>query len=141
MSSFIYNSAKLRLLQRNFDFENDDFKVALVTATYSADKDAHEFFTDVTSESSGTNYTAGGKALENIVLSQDDANDRAILDADNLVWSVATLVARAAVIYKDTGSAATSPLLAYVDFDEDLETAGEDFILQWHEEGILGLGE
>jgi hypothetical protein len=141
MSSFIYNSAKLRLLQRSFDFENDSFKVALLTSSYSPDKDVHEFFADVTNEVSGTNYTAGGKTLQNILLSQDDANDRAILDADNLVWSVATLVARAAVIYKDTGSAATSPLLAYIDFEEDLEAAGEDFILQWNQDGIFGLAE
>ena len=141
MSSFIYNSAKLRLLQGAFDFTSDQFKVALVTSAHSPDKDTHEYFADLTNEVTGTNYTSGGKVLQNIVLSQDDENDRAILDADNLVWSVATFTARAAVIYKNTGSAATSPLLAYIDFDEDLEATGEDFILQWHEDGILALGE
>jgi len=141
MASFLYNSAKLRILQRDFDFANDEFKVALVTAAYAPDKDTHEFFADITNEVSGANYIASGSALENIVLSQDDENDRAILDADNLVWSVASFTARAAVIYKNTGSAATSPLLAYIDFEEDLEAAGEDFILQWHEDGIIALGE
>ena len=141
MSSFIYNSAKLRILQGVFDFTSDEFKVALVASAYSPDKDAHEFFVDLTNEVTGTNYTSGGKVLQNILLSQDDENDRAILDADNLVWAVATFTARAAVIYKNTGSAATSPLLAYIDFDEDLEAAGEDFILQWHQDGIMSLGE
>jgi hypothetical protein len=141
MPSIIYNSAKLRILQGEFDFINDDFKVALVTTAYTPDKDAHEFFSDISNEVSGTNYTAGGKALANISLSQDDANDRAILDADDLVWSVASFTARAAVIYKSTGSAATSPLLAYIDFEEDLEAAGEDFILQWHADGIFAVGE
>lgn len=141
MSSFIYNSAKLRILQRDFDFVNDEIKVALVTAAHVPDKDVHEYFADITNEVSGTGYTAGGQALENITLAEDDANDRAILDADNLIWSVASFTARAAVIYKNTGTAATSPLLAYIDFEEDLEAAGEDFILQWHEDGILALGE
>lgn len=141
MPSFLYNSAKLRILQRTFDFANDDFKVALVTSAYAPDKDAHEFFTDLTNEVIGTGYTAGGQTLENIVLSQDDANDRAILDADDLAWSVASFTARAAVMYKDTGASATSPLLAYVDFEEDLEAAGEDFLLLWHEDGIIALGE
>lgn len=141
MPSFLYNSAKLRILQRTFDFANDDFKVALVTSAYAPDKDAHQYFANITNEVTGTNYAAGGKVLENIALSQDNANDRAILDADNLAWSVASFTARAAVIYKDTGSAATSPLLAYIDFEEDLEAAGEDFLLQWHEDGIFSLGE
>ena len=141
MASFLYNSAKLRILQGDLDFANDQFKVALVTAGYAPDKDAHEFFADITNEVSGTGYTAGGKVLENISLTQDDQDDRAILDADNLAWSVASFTARAAVIYKNTGSAATSPLLAYIDFEEDLEAAGEDFLLQWHEDGILAMGE
>jgi hypothetical protein len=141
MTSFIYNSTKLGILQGNFDFEGDEFKVALVTSAYVPDRDAHEFFADLTNEVTGTNYVAGGKVLANVVLSQDNANDRAILDADNLVWSVASFTARAAVIYKATGASASSPLLAYIDFDEDLEAAGEDFILQWHEEGIMGVGK
>ncbi len=141
MPSFLFNSAKLRILQGGFDFSNDEFKIALVTAAYAPDKEAHEFYAHITNEVSGTGYTAGGQTLENITLAQDDQNDRAILDADNLAWSVASFTARAAVIYKDTGSAATSPLLAYIDFEEDLEAAGEDFLLQWHEDGILALGE
>ncbi len=141
MSSFIYNSAKLLILQGAFDFANDEFKVALVNAGYLGDRDAHEVFADISNEVSGTNYTAGGKILDNIALTRDDANDRAVLDADNLVWPVASFTARAAVLYHNTGSSATSPLLAYIDFEEDLEAAGEDFTLQWHEDGIISLGE
>ena len=141
MTSFLYNRAKLAILQNEFDFTADEFKAALVTAAYAPDKDAHETFDDITDEVTGTGYAAGGKALENIALSRDDANDRAVLDADNLTWPLATFIARAAVIYKNTGSAATSLLLAYVDFDEELESAGEDFILKWNQEGILSLGE
>lgn len=141
MTSFLYNSAKLRLLQGEFDFVNDVLKVALVTAAYAADQDAHEFFADVTHEVSGSGYTAGGKPLQNKTVTQDDDNDAAIFDADDLSWTVATFVARAAVIYKDSGSPATSPLLAYIDFEEDIEAAGEDFLLRWHENGILTLGD
>ena len=141
MPSFLYNSAKFRLLQGTFDFANDTFKVALLTSAYAPDKDAHQYFADIDHEVSGSGYIAGGKAVENIALSQDDANDRAILDADDLAWSVASFTARAAVVYKDTGSAATSPLLAYIDFEEDLEANGEDFLLLWHEDGIIALGE
>lgn len=139
MSSFMYNSAKLRILQGDFDFGSDEFKVALVTAAYSADADAHEFFADVTDEVLGSGYIAGGKELMGKTLARDDANDAVIFDAEDLVWIVATFTARAAVVYKNSGSAATSPLLAYIDFEDDLEAAGEDFTIEWHEDGILTL--
>lgn len=141
MASFLYNSAKLRILQGDLDFENDEFKVALVTAAYAADQDAHQFFTDLSAEVNGSGYTAGGKVLQNAALTRDDANDLVVFATDNLSWTVAAFIARAAVIYKNTGSPATSPLLAYIDFEEDLEAAGEDFLLQWHANGILTLGD
>jgi hypothetical protein len=41
------------------------------------------------------------------------------------------------VIWKDTGSAATSPLLGYVDFGAD-ETSSGTFTLQWDAtDGVL----
>lgn len=141
MSSFLYNSAKMRILQGEFDFEEDEFKVALVSSIYIPDEDTHEFFEDLSNEITGSGYSAGGKVLDNVVLSRDDDNDLVVLDGDSLNWSVATFTARAAVIYKNTGSSATSPLLAYIDFEEDLEAAGEDFLLEWHEDGILTLGD
>ncbi|MEX1247551.1 MAG: hypothetical protein WEA61_03650 [Anaerolineales bacterium] len=141
MTSILYNSAKLRILQGDLDFENDEFKVALFSSAYIANQDAHEFFADLTNEVSGSGYTAGGKILQNKALIRDDDNDVVVFDAGDLSWTVATFTARAAVIYKGTGSPATSPVLAYIDFEEDLEAAGEDFLLQWHENGILTLGD
>ena len=141
MSSFLYNAAKLRMLQGGFDLENEAFKVALVTSDYIADQDAHAYYADLSAEVVGPGYTAGGKDLGAPVLSRDDDNDLAVLSADSLIWTVATFVARAAVIYQDSGDPASSPLLAYIDFEEDLESEGEDFLLQWHADGILTLGD
>jgi hypothetical protein len=119
----------------------DTLKVALVTSSYTANKDGHDYFDDVTSEVSGTNYTAGGKTLAGISLSQDNANERAALLASNLTWSVATFTARGAVLYKATGNPATSPLIAYMDFGVDRSVAGQDFNLEWNPNGLLFLGE
>jgi hypothetical protein len=140
MASFVYNRAKLALMEQEFDFSSDTFKVALVTAGYAADIDAHEFFDDVTNETSGTGYTAGGKVLQDISLTRDDNNDWIVLDADDLTWALASFVTHGAVIYKSTGTAGTSMLFAYIDFEEDLNPDGEDFLLQWHNQGILTLG-
>lgn len=141
MFSFLFNSSKLALLNGDIDLAADTIKVALVGSGYSADKDAHEFFDDVTDEVSGTGYTAGGKTLVNAALAQDNVNDRAVLSADDLTWPLATLTTRAAVVYKSTGNPATSPLIAYLDFGADETVNGEDFTIVWHQDGVLYLGE
>ena len=141
MTSFLYNAGKIALLSGGVNLVNDAIKVALFTSGYVPDKDSDENFDDVTNEVSGSGYTAGGKTLTGASTEQDDDNDRAILRADNLSWPVATFTARAAVIYKDTGSAATSLLVAYVDFGDDQSVSGEDFTLEWHQDGVLYLGE
>lgn len=141
MSSLIFNGAKEALLNGDFDFSSDDLKVALVTDGYTPDIDADEFFDDVDNEVSGTGYSSGGKSLANVAIGRDDANDRAFLDADDLTWPLATFTARAAVIYQNTGTPSTSRLLAYVDFDEDKISSGQDFTIEWHANGIFYLGE
>lgn len=141
MFSFIYNSAKFAILSGAIQPLVDTLKVALVTSAYSANKDGHDYFNDVTGEVSGTGYTASGKALSGLSLSQDNANDRAALLASNLSWSVGTFTARGAVLYKASGSAATSPLIAYMDFGADRSVAGQDFNLEWNPNGLIFLGE
>jgi hypothetical protein len=141
MFSFLYNGGKKRLLDGSIDLLVDTIKVALLGSGYAADKDAHEFLDDVTHEVSGTGYTAGGKVINNRSVAQDNANNRALLRGDDVVWPLATFTTRAAVIYKATGNAATSPLIAFVDFGEDNIMIGEDFSLHWNSEGILYLGE
>jgi hypothetical protein len=79
--------------------------------------------------------------IDNLAVAKDNANNRAGLHGDDVVWSLATFTARAAVLYKATGSPGTSPLIAFMDFGEDKIMSGEDFSLNWNSEGILYLGE
>ncbi len=141
MVNLIYNKGKTEILNGAIDLLTDTIKVALVTSSYSPNKDTHDYFDDVTNEVSGTGYTAGGKALANKSVTQDDTNDRAEFDTDDVTWTVSTITARAVVLYKDSGTASTSPLLAYIDFGDDYTTLGEDFTVEWDTEGILYLGE
>jgi hypothetical protein len=141
MASLIYNKGKTEILNGGIDLLNDTIKVALVTSSYPPDKDNHDYFDDVTNEVSGTGYAAGGKALSNKAIRQDNTNDRAEFDADDVTWTVATITARGAVVYKDTGTDSTSPLIAYIDFGQDYATTGADFTIEWDSEGIQYLGE
>lgn len=143
MASLAYNSAKIKLSDGStIDWVNDTVKVMLVTSSYTPDKDLHDFRDDVTNEVVGTGYSAGGMALANKAHTQDDSNDRAVFDADNLVWSTATITARAAVLYKSRGGASSADeLIAYVDFLADKSSTAADFTIQWNVDGIFNLGE
>jgi hypothetical protein len=53
-------------------------------------------------------------------------------DADDPAWTAVTFTnGRYAIIYKDTGSAATSPLMGYIDFGANQSPSGIDFTIQF----------
>jgi hypothetical protein len=101
---------------RRFDWVNDTFKVSLHTVTFVPDQDTLDFFDDCTNEVTGTGYTAGGVTVSGKTLSRDAAsNETRLLMADN-VWGPGATIAgvRVAVLRKDTGAAATSPVIGYL---------------------------
>ncbi|ART69128.1 hypothetical protein BTO20_11530 [Mycobacterium dioxanotrophicus] len=101
----------------------DTIKAVGVSASYAFSQ-AHEFLADVPSLArvctspalTGKSYTAG-------VLDADDALFTAVTGAQVI----------AAVVYKDTGNAATSPLLFYIDSMTGLPftPSGADELITW----------
>lgn len=141
MASGIYNAYKVQLLKgANIDHESDTIKVALVTSSYTPDFDAHDFFDDVTNEVSGTGYTAGGATLASKTVTQDNTDNEGVFDAADVTWSSSTITARGAVLYKSTGTASTSPLIAYIDFGSDQSSSSGNFVITWNAEGIVNIG-
>ena len=114
-----YNLGMQNFMLGLIDWEDDTIRCALTTSSYSPNKDTDEFFDDVTNEVVGAGYTADGAALTTLAVNVDTAADEVQLDSDNVQWTAATITARIAVIYKDTGTPATSPLIGWVDFGED----------------------
>lgn len=139
MADVIFNNFKKNIMNGSIDLDTDTIKVALVTSSYSPNQDTHEFFSSVTNEVVGTGYSAGGAALANKAVTEDTTDDEGVFDADDTSWAGSTITARAAVLYKDTGNAATSPLIAYVDFGADKSTTSGTFLITWNAEGILNL--
>lgn len=141
MASLVFNDFKESIMNGSIDLDSDTIKVALVTSSYTPDKDAHDFFDDVTNEVTGTGYTAGGATLANKTVTQDNTNDRGVFDADNTSWTTASISSiRGAVIYKSTGTASTSRLIAYIDFGADYNVIAGTFQITWHADGILYIG-
>ena len=141
MADIIYNSFFKSIMNGTIDLDSDTIKVMLVTSSYTPDRDAHEFKDDVTNEVVGSGYTVGGMTLANATVTQDNTNDKGVFDADDVLWSTSTITARGAVVYKDTGTPATSPLIHYLDFTEDKVSSSGDFTISWNASGILDATE
>jgi hypothetical protein len=141
MASVIYNSYKLKLMDNSTKISHatDTLKVALVTSTYTPNIDSHDFFDDITNEVVGTGYTAGGATLASPTATQDSTDDEGVFDAADTTWTTSSLTARAAILYKSTGTASTSPLIAYIDFLSDFTTVGGTLQITWSAEGILNI--
>lgn len=141
MASLIPNNAKELLLNGGFDLDADTLKVMLVTSSYTPNADTDDFITDASSaEVSGTGYTAGGATLSGVSVTQDDTNNLAYLDASDVSWATSTITnARYAVIYKDTGVPATSPILAVIDFGSNKSSSADTFLISWSASGIVSL--
>lgn len=139
MADIIFNSFKQKIMDGSIDLDTDTIKVALVTVTYAPDQDTHVFFSSVTNEVVGTGYTAGGSALAGKAVTADTVDNEGVFDANDVTWATSTITARAAVLYKDTGVAATSPLICYIDFVSDKVSTAGNFTISWNSEGILNL--
>ena len=130
MTTNLYGLGLKAIVTQDVDWENDTIKVALVTSTYTPAQDTHDFWDDVSAnEASGTGYTAGGETLGSKTITYDAATNEVRMDAGDVQWSSATITARYAVTYKDTGDAATSPLVGYIDFATDQSSSNGNFNL------------
>jgi len=137
VTAYWYGNAMVKVFNKEIDWDTDTIKVALLTSSYTPDQDAHDYFDDVSAnEVSGTGYTAGGETLANKTITYTGATNVMKLDADDVTWSSSTITARYAVVYEDTGTPSTSPLLLYVDFGQDFSTSGGNFTITWNASGI-----
>lgn len=133
MANALYPKWKEQLLQftTNNNLSAGTVKVALVdtgTYTYSA---AHQFYSSVTGVV-GTPQTLGSKTFTNGTFDAADVTFTAVTGA----------TVEALVIYIDTGTAATSPLVAYIDTSVTnlpVTPNGGDISITWNASGIFSL--
>ena len=133
MANALYPKFKEGILQSaaNTNMSSGTVKVALVdtgTYTYSA---THQFYSSVTGVV-GTPQTLGTKTFTN-----------GLFDAADVTFPAVTgNSAEALIIYIDTGSAATSPLIAYLDTgitNMPVSPNGGDISITWNASGIFQL--
>jgi hypothetical protein len=128
MASFVYNSALENAAKGLIDFDTDTFKMMLVTSSYSANKDTHEYRDDVTNEvANGNGYTTGG-ATTACTVAKDNATDRITVTFAATSWTTSTITAAAAVVYKSRGGASSADeLVFYNDFGGNVSSSNATF--------------
>lgn len=133
----LYGKAVLSAFAKGVDWVNDSIKVALCTASYTPDQDAHQYYSDLTNElPTGGGYTAGGIALTGRTATYDAATNKTTLDADDLSIATATFDCRYAAIFDDT-PAVNKPLLGYVDLGETISPRNGPFKIEWAADGAI----
>ena len=124
MANAHYSKGKEKILSAAVNFQTDVIKVALVKNTYPQNLATDEFFPVIGAYVCGTPQTLANKAVTGGAFDADDATFTTVAAGDTL---------EAVVIYKDTGVAGTSPLIAYIDTITGfpLATNGGDITVQW----------
>ena len=133
MANALYPKWKQALLEftANNDLDGQTVKVALVTAGYTYSS-SDQYYSSVSASVVGTPQTLGSKTFTNGVF---DA-------ADVLYTAVTGSQVVSLVIYIDTGNAATSPLVAFIDTgvtNLPVTPNGGDIAIAWNASGIFAL--
>lgn len=135
MASVIYPKAKESFLSQSpsIDLDTDTIKVTILSSsdhTYSA---ADQYFSDVTDYSGVTPQTLSNKTVTSGVFDNtaDHTFTSVTIDGTKDVDQV--------IVYKDTGTPSTSPLIAYFDGFTAVTPDGGNIDLAWASGGIFAL--
>lgn len=143
MADIIYNSALLKIPTGSIDLDTDTFYILLTDASYTPDRDAHAFRSDITGELPASGgYASGGFALTGLSVVQDNPGDRVVVDANDWSQALTFTGARWAVMYKHRGGAASADeLIKAFDFGSALSAdAGvANFEIRFGIDGVLTL--
>lgn len=136
----LYGLAFKSLFNGEINWTSHTIKAMLCTSAYVPDQDTHQYRSSVTNEVSGTGYTAGGVALAGKTVTYTPGTNTLVLDASDTQWPDSTITGRYLVLYDDTPStAATKPLIGYIDFGADVSTTSGVFTSVWDAAGILAM--
>lgn len=126
MANFLYDKAREEFLAGDLSWRDDVIKAVLVdtgAATIPGVSDATPFLSDIASGVVSTSGSFSGKTFASGVADADDVTFAAVSGA----------TVEALVIFKDTGVAATSRLIAVIDTATGLALTpnGADAVMRW----------
>jgi hypothetical protein len=139
----VFGLAQEHIIDAQIDWVADTIKVSLHTSSWTPLQDTHDYHDDATNELAASGgYTAGGATIDNKTAGYTGGTNVLKLDGDDVTWTALTPSAafRYGAIYKDRGGLSSADeLLAYIDFGDDQDPGGSDFVIQWNTNGIITL--
>ena len=125
MANALYDKGREKFLKGEIDWLSDDIKIALIdTADYTPNLASDEFLDDISGDAIiATSGNLGNKSATNGIADADDVT------FENVTGDQAEIL----VVYKDTGNASTSPLIARIDTATGLPITPNsgDITVQW----------
>jgi hypothetical protein len=125
MANTLYDFARQRFLEAQLNWMTDTIKVLLVdTGAYTPQTSVHQYLSDI---------PTSARIAGPITLTAKATTGGAADGADVTFPSVTGASIEAIVIYADTGTESTSPLIAYIDTATGLPITpnGGDIIVTW----------
>ena len=142
----VCNVFKQELLKGGHDFDGGaTYYIALYTssATLGATTTAYATANEVTN-SSGTAYTAGGKALTSPTVTGGSGTATAFVDFADVSWTSASFTANGALIYRQDAGGPTNDAVVVLAFGGDFTASNGTFTVQFPTAGggseIIRLG-
>ena len=124
MANALYAKGKEKILSGSIDLTTATIKAALLSSSYTANLSTDEFWSGISANVLNTPQTLGSKSVT-----------AGVFDAADVTFTAVTIgsTAKAIVLYKDTGTSSTSPLIAYIDTITGfpLATNGGDITVTW----------
>lgn len=125
MANTLYDFARQRFLEAQLNWMTDTIKVILVdTGAYTPQTSVHQYLSDI---------PTSARIAGPVTLTAKATTGGAADAADCTFPTVSGASIEAIVIYADTGTESTSPLIAYIDTATGLPITpnGGDIIITW----------
>lgn len=125
MANTLYDHARQRFLEAQINWLTDTIKCVLVdTGAYTPQTSVHQYFSDVPTSS---------RVTQSVTLTSKTTTGGAADASDITFTSVSGNSIEAIILYSDSGTESTSPLIAYIDTATGLPITpnGGDIIVTW----------
>ncbi|WP_431106611.1 hypothetical protein [Variovorax paradoxus] len=125
MANTLYDAARQRFLEGQFNWLTDTIKIILVdTGAYTPQTAIHQYLSDI---------PTSARIAGPVTLTAKTTTGGAADGADVTFTAVSGASIEAIVIYRDTGTESTSPLIAFIDTATGLPITpnGGDIIVTW----------
>ncbi len=124
MANALYAKGKEKILSGAINLPSDTIKASLLSSSYTANLSTDEFWSGISANLLNTSQTLASKTVTAGVFDAADVTFTAVTSGSTV---------KAVVLWKDTGTPSTSPLLVYIDTITGfpLATNGGDITITW----------